>query len=1308
MAYSVNGKIYTDHPLMDEIVDCCKTIFKGIVVKNDVLALSYETEESLEESNEFISIVENRVNLDSFPFTYEMLESFCDEDGNPIFTDEEIKNILYNHSTVPVIYRKSLLEHCRKYYMEHYEEKNNYYRSLAGLPPWPETVYNITRERSDKYYNIYISASDFPADYDTSHINFSNPIDNTERIFIHWLSSDDISVLEYNGLLDNLISEYQGFNYSYLRYLGYKSIDIYKARKAIKWEILYMPSVEQLVRQRFEELYNINRSMYLKRTYQDAMSLGSNHYDESLILLLLCQTFNDLVVDVPEWYIRRDIFDIRSVQYFLESFGVEFFPEIPLKYQVAIVKNLNKLIKYKSSAKNNNDIIDIFGLDGTYIYKYFLYKKKKNDSESTDPENYDLEFIKVKQGDAFDKYIEDNIYRYDYDTLTLQDKFWDGVYKEWNHIEDKSFKERLHEAVRDEHIEDADYTVEGTKYMSIDYEIDMSEYKYQVEYFFNMLLDSKVDTDDIKIIVPTVSTSTELKLTDIFIFLYTLSFVFDAKDTIPDKVIRPEDRTTHKLDIETPRVEYYDSLYRDDGDFDDYYKWNNIFGTYVVPVKTDTRQFDFGGVRYDNWAFTDIDYDLSYLYDYYNYSEDPDNHLYDFQYRAGGPDEGYNFNDPIDVDPEEYWKQYFKPRHWEIKTYIENQDPVATAEGYNSYPVWAENYRDWVKRRLPETLTTAYNRVNAFNNALEAQDIDNLLEVVSRRIKFYNFERGYQGYSYKPVYDDEGDIKYYEITYEYSEDVYSYDEYLNYICYPSEPKYDPSKETIEEFNIRHAQWELTLSEDAYNEWRDKLKNQFLLKNPRGPLGIAGFRISKKMSTIGDITDTFDINTICYNDLATRIYSADTREENVLLRYVFSTLFNRTFDYDFYKVGDTTLDYYSDILMHRNYILYNIYKQIATEPNESARRDNIISIMNDIISTLEYYISGDNYKYIFSSFSVASFSNLIRYLYLMISFFKSWKVYFLDPVVTINTDDKLENGNNYGSGMDSIAETKINYWHEDKEFKRDVSSLEPTIYFVDKFNERIKEVLDVYGRFDPDPTDDYNFDGHYPQEELSYRDINGGVVDGSKNIPYRMINGGKAYGKLIDIWDLDGAGPLEMQEYLSVNGGGAYHSDNFVTRNSFDNLYNFNINGGNPGTNQFWTKTVHTRVIDRQITNTALIADLEANTIKETDNGLYIKQEWTSWVDFNELKDVSDSTYSYINYIMEVLYDDLMIITDDELLTERINEVINDKFANMRKVVSYANNIDRYKQEYKEYVDDYVDELKDTYGDFNPYDWAYFI
>ena len=87
-----------------------------------------------------------------------------------------------------------------------------------------------------------------------------------------------------------------------------------------------------------------------------------------MILLILAQTFNDMIVDTPEWYIRRDIFDIRSVQYFLESYGVKFFKEIPLKYQIRIVKNLNKLIKYKSSNKNFADILEIFAAKNTSIY----------------------------------------------------------------------------------------------------------------------------------------------------------------------------------------------------------------------------------------------------------------------------------------------------------------------------------------------------------------------------------------------------------------------------------------------------------------------------------------------------------------------------------------------------------------------------------------------------------------------------------------------------------------------------------------------------------------------------------------------------------------------------------------------------------------------------------------------------------------------------------------------------------------------------------------------------------------------------
>jgi hypothetical protein len=1076
-----------------------------------------------------------------------------------------------------------------------------------------------------------------------------------------------------------------------------------------------------------------------------------------------------MIVDVPEWYIRRDIFDIRSVQYFLESFGVEFFEEIPLKYQVAIVKNLNKLIKYKSSERNNNDIIDLFNLTGTYIYKYFLYKKKDEKTSSTDIDKYDLEFIKVKQGDSFDKYIDDNIYRYKYDDLTMDDKYWDGVYKEWNNESDKTFKEKLHEEIRDEHIKDVDFTVEGTKYMSIDYEVDMSKYKYQVEYFFNYLLDSQVDSNDVRIIVPSINMDTEVTLSGVFILLYLLSLSYDD---IPDKVIRPFDRSSHQLNITTPRVEYYDQLYTDDGDYDDYLKWNKIFGEYRPPAHFDTHQFDFGGVIRSGhimdddqeFEFGDISYNLDYLQGDYDFEEmldppdieglydfnNPEMHdgtepettdygLYDFGivekitpldddkvfdfYDIEDPDTEYidydfddlvdeepldeddgwdfmhplysvpsewevldsewDFNDLADLDPDEFWRQFFHPKHWEGKTYIENQDPEATAEGYNSYEVWAENYLDWAKRRVPETLETSYDRVFGFNNALEPQDIEDFLEVIERRIKPYNFEKGYTGYSYKTVLNNEGDVRYYEITYEYDELVYDYDEYIQYV--------NPDGDL-----------------NSYNDWVEDQKYHFLLKNPRGPLGIAGFRIVKKLDTVEDIMENFDINTECYNDLRNRIMDSDNRDENLMLNYVFRTLCTRQFDYHFYEVGNEVVQYISQVLKDKSYILYNFYNQLISETNVEARKNNIRSVMNDIIGTLEYYITGDNVEFIYSAFTISSFSALLHYLYLMINFFKSWKVYFLDPVVTINTNDRLENGNNYGSGIDSLAEIKLNYWHEDKEFKEDTISVTGVHQVDERYNEVIKEVLDVYGHFDPDPEDDYDYDG-YTVEEASaeYKDANGGVVDASLNIPYKMINGGKSYDKLLDIWDLDGAGPLEMQDYLRVDGGGAYHADDLVTRNSFDNLYTFMINGGSAGTNQFWTKSMHTRVIDRQIEQKALVSDQDGNVIIEKEDGLYLQQAWASWKEFDDIRSVGDRAFEYINYVMEVLYDDLVVVTDDQLLTQRINELVADELSDMRKVANYVDNIEHQENVYKQYIDKYIEDLTDEIGKFSPYTWEEF-
>ena len=200
----------------------------------------------------------------------------------------------------------------------------------------------------------------------------------------------------------------------------------------------------------------------------------------------------------------------------------------------------------------------------------------------------------------------------------------------------------------------------------------------------------------------------------------------------------------------------------------------------------------------------------------------------------------------------------------------------------------------------------------------------------------------------------------------------------------------------------------------------------------------------------------------------------------------------------------------EVLKDRDYLLYNYFKGIINETNTDVKKGNIRSITNDIITTLEYYLRDENFDAIYTPFSITSYSSLLYYIYLMITFFKSWKVYFLDPAVTINTDNRLENGNNYGSGIDRIAETKINYWKEDKEFKRDNSDVRLHIWHSDEGStaeDRYKEILDVYGRYDPDPTSDHDYDGYTPTESITrIIDIDGGSYNGALNIPYNMING----------------------------------------------------------------------------------------------------------------------------------------------------------------------------------------------------------
>ena len=317
--YNINGKVYTDASFVDEIVHNLKIILSGIVIKNSEIADANETEESIRQSDIYLSIIRGNRKFELFDYTYEHLHQIDS------FTLQEITEYEIDNDRIPNEFREQLFDIACKEFMDNYEELNNYYRMLNGLPDYG-------------FEGIYITDNIIPTEIRSS-IDISIPI--------HEMGDYQIGLLESYGVLSIVRQDNPGDRY--LSHLGNKKIDIFESRTAEKFDILYIPTeAEPSVSNRFRELYEKERIIYFKRHYSLAYKFNSDYYDEFFIIMLLSQAATDMVSEIPDWYIRRDIFDARTIQTLLESNGVKYFEEIPLKYQISLVRYLNKIIKFKS------------------------------------------------------------------------------------------------------------------------------------------------------------------------------------------------------------------------------------------------------------------------------------------------------------------------------------------------------------------------------------------------------------------------------------------------------------------------------------------------------------------------------------------------------------------------------------------------------------------------------------------------------------------------------------------------------------------------------------------------------------------------------------------------------------------------------------------------------------------------------------------------------------------------------------------------------------------------------------------------
>lgn len=362
-----------------------------------------------------------------------------------------------NQYAIPLDIRDACTKNQISYILDTYEERNNYYRMLTGLPDLEDDEYLYNKEYPD------ISDDITP---------------------IHLLDTTQLYALESAGYLDKLLEQHP--EKKYLMHLTSKRIDIYTARQSDDYSILWITGsgYGSLVSE-FKETYNINRRMVLNVYYTRSLNKNNENYGGFIGLVILFSTLIHMNQRFLDADITRDFFDEESLKYVYDSYGVPFYSSIPMKFHKQIVKNINILISHKGSTRVFYDLFDIFGFKSTGIFEYYLLKTHKFDEDgkpifvknadgSYDYQSmYDVKFSNVLLYNNPSSEMKDKRNHVEYNKIVASDPYW---------ITDAELLDKLYKE---------EYNYIESKYMGVQTTFNLMKILYETTYYLKMIIDNR-------------------------------------------------------------------------------------------------------------------------------------------------------------------------------------------------------------------------------------------------------------------------------------------------------------------------------------------------------------------------------------------------------------------------------------------------------------------------------------------------------------------------------------------------------------------------------------------------------------------------------------------------------------------------------------------------------------------------------------------------------------------------------------------------------------------------------------------------
>ena len=526
------GKLY------DDMV----RILQTMTIKYSYRGDNLETLESRENADKYKAAYMSKDNF----FTYDDYSRDEFFDVNPFLTDNQIYSYMNDLDTVPIALQEALLKNRREYILNNYEEQNDYYRMLNGLP-------NL----GDKYA-LYKVSDYAPELCEKHHIPSDMYIHEVEDKLGRYY----IDMLDANGVVDKIIESAGDDPYSeYLHHIGQKRIPIFKARVAKNFEILYLDprDIMESTYTEFISVYNQCRNYFMSTAYVYDYRNIVERYDNFIGLCIFVMAMQQLSIRCIPNAIDREFYDSRAIQLLYETYGLPFNSRIDDLTQKQIVQNMNILIQNKASDKVILDIGSILGFTNLELYEYYLMKKRMFDTDGRPI---------FKKKNVFDinsgKYVE----VYDYESMF-------DVYFQKVSIGKQDVREELMEPLNRVNYRDViyydpywwedddlnkevwqnEYNAIETKYIGLTMPYRLTEMVFESVYQLRMITDKSEELTDFGINLPKI-TEKVVPLPDVVMLLCAL---MAKKFHIRGEIYSMPSQLVHVLEVLDQEV------YKEDG-----------------------------------------------------------------------------------------------------------------------------------------------------------------------------------------------------------------------------------------------------------------------------------------------------------------------------------------------------------------------------------------------------------------------------------------------------------------------------------------------------------------------------------------------------------------------------------------------------------------------------------------------------------------------------------------------------------------------------------------------------------------------